>query len=521
MKKIYTLFCLIFMTSMLVAQVRYVDAEFGVDVVRDVTFGSNISILRGAPEEIELKMDVYTPAGDTETERPVILVSHTGSFLPPLFNGQVTGSKSDSTVVYTCTELAKRGYVAVAYTYRQGWLPTAPDENVRRGTLLQAAYRGIQDSRTCVRFLRKDAAEGDNQYGIDSERIGMFGIGTGGYLSLGCGSLYDFEDVLLEKFISTATALPYIDSTIIGNIYADVPASDTINGISLGNHPGYSSEIGFSFNIGGALGDESWISGTDNEAAFAGVHATGDIFAPYNVGPVIVPTTREFVVTVAGTQAAISRANEAGNNDIFDDQIDDEFTALIDAQIGTQITLPTTQVLDVGAKNFYGFVTQFPQGSPWDWWDKPTLDLVVAGTNAVAGTMFDSDTLHRDGLLTNPNMSPEQGRTYMDSIITFMIPKSCIALRLYCDGVTGVEDEIVDHSVTYQPNPAVEMITFRSDDAIIRSIQILDIKGQLVQQYNSIDDINYSVDRDNLPDGIYYARLRFDDGNQTIKFIFN
>ncbi len=515
MRKIYTLFCLIFMTSMLVAQVRYVDASFGVDVERDVTFGSNISILTGQPLPLELKMDVYTPAGDTETERPVILVSHTGSFLPPLFNGQITGSKTDSTVVYTCTELAKRGYVAVAYTYRQGWLPTAPDEDTRRGTLLQAAYRGIQDSRTCVRFLRRDAAEGGNQYGIDPERIGMFGIGTGGYLSLGCGSFYDFEDVLLEKFINTNTALPYIDSLVYGNIYADAPAA-----ICLANHPGYSSEIDFTFNVGGALGDESWISGTDNEAAFAGVHATSDIFAPYNVGPVIVPTTNEFVVTVAGTQAAIARANEAGNNDIFDDMIDNEFTALVDAQIGTQLTLPTGQTLEVGAKNFYGFVTPFPQGSPWDWWDKPTLDAIVAGTNNALGTMFNSDTLHRDGLLTNPMMSPEQGRTYMDSIITFMIPKSCVALRLYCDGVTGVEDEIVDHAVTYQPNPAVEMITFRSEDAIIRSIHIVDIKGQLVEEYNNIDNTNYTVDRNNLADGIYFAQLRFDDGTQTIKFIF-
>jgi hypothetical protein len=101
-----------------------------------------------------------------------------------------------------------------------------------------------------------------------------------------------------------------------------------------------------------------------------------------------------------------------------------------------------------------------------------------------------------------------------------MIPRSCAALRLFCDGVTSVEEELVDHMVTYQPNPAQDMITFRSDEAVIRSIQIINVKGQLVQSYNNIDNISHTVNRNNIPDGIYYAQLRFDDGNQTIRFVF-
>jgi hypothetical protein len=60
--------------------------------------------------------------------------------------------------VEICTRLAKSGYVAIAATYRQGWLPLSENQNTVTGTLLQAAYRGIQDVRSLIRYLRKDMA---------------------------------------------------------------------------------------------------------------------------------------------------------------------------------------------------------------------------------------------------------------------------------------------------------------------------------------------------------------------------
>ena len=44
-----------------------------------------------------------------------------------------------------CKRFAQKGYVAVAINYRLGWNPISEDENVRRSTLIQAAYRGLQD----------------------------------------------------------------------------------------------------------------------------------------------------------------------------------------------------------------------------------------------------------------------------------------------------------------------------------------------------------------------------------------
>ena len=69
-------------------------------------------------------MDIYQPpASDTETSRPTFIYIHTGNFLPPLYNGGITGDKIDSSAVNVCKQMAKRGYVAVSINYRLGWNP--------------------------------------------------------------------------------------------------------------------------------------------------------------------------------------------------------------------------------------------------------------------------------------------------------------------------------------------------------------------------------------------------------------
>ncbi|MDC0204772.1 hypothetical protein OAJ65_03145, partial [Flavobacteriales bacterium] len=74
-------------------QNRYLDDVFSaVTVTSDVTYATNISILpmlQGLPPSpVTLKCDIYEPTGDSLTNRPVIILVHTGSFLPAVINGQ-------------------------------------------------------------------------------------------------------------------------------------------------------------------------------------------------------------------------------------------------------------------------------------------------------------------------------------------------------------------------------------------------------------------------------------------------
>ena len=98
----------ILFTPLLNAQERYVDEIFtSVNVETNVVYGANIGIITQAPALEDLTMDVYTPDGDEATDRRVVVLLHTGTFLPAIVNGQATGDKSDNTLVELCTRLAK------------------------------------------------------------------------------------------------------------------------------------------------------------------------------------------------------------------------------------------------------------------------------------------------------------------------------------------------------------------------------------------------------------------------------
>lgn len=494
---------------------RYIDPIFtSASVESNVIYGSNVSILTGAPEPISLLMDVYTPDGDDETSRPVFVVLHTGSFLPQYFNGQVTGSRLDSAVVNTCKRLTSRGYVAIAATYRQGWLPLAPDQNVRTSTLLQAAYRGMQDLHTCVRFLRKTVAEDGNPYGIDPDKVGAIGLGTGGYISYGAGYLDEYSEVVLDKFIDTETLQPYVIEAVHGDPFAVQEAV-----LNVPNHTDYTSEMDFIVNLGGALGDLSWIDGTDDEPESVGFHVVTDPFAPYADGPVIVPTTGEFVVNVSGTKSAIEQANMLGNNDELApvNDLDNYLNQVVNfyKTIDVDLSGLGQGVVTIGTDNVYPFVMPGVQSSPWDWWDKPTLDVLIPQINALFMQDFDADTLHFNGIITSPNMGPEQGNAYLDTVFMYMLPRACNAFELAECMTVDVNDPIEEELVGFEamPVPADDYITLNSkEESPMNSVFLFDVNGKAIRTYSKVDNSQLTIQRENLPPGIYYVKVKFKEG---------
>ena len=87
------------------------------------------------------------PAGDTETNRPTIVFAHGGGFS--------TGSKSVDDMKAFCDTFALKGYVTVTIDYRQG-VEVVDNANLHYN---RAAYRGMQDGRTAIRFLRRKHRE--------------------------------------------------------------------------------------------------------------------------------------------------------------------------------------------------------------------------------------------------------------------------------------------------------------------------------------------------------------------------
>ena len=125
---------------------------------------------------IDLHMDIYSPKDDSEKDRPAVLVMHGGAF--------AAGSKDDmeqQSVTY-CDSLAARGFVAIAVQYRLGITALLEDKVLTIDSLnfSRSVYRGIQDVRAAVRYVRSKASE----LGIDKDRIYMLGNSAGAILAL-------------------------------------------------------------------------------------------------------------------------------------------------------------------------------------------------------------------------------------------------------------------------------------------------------------------------------------------------
>ena len=94
--KLLLFFCLAFVVSAS-AQRRYFDEVFSsVKVTESVTYGVNATVLYLSPPPNGLgqaipeapRCDIYEPEGDDpNVNRPLVIMLHSGNFLPPLVNG--------------------------------------------------------------------------------------------------------------------------------------------------------------------------------------------------------------------------------------------------------------------------------------------------------------------------------------------------------------------------------------------------------------------------------------------------
>ncbi len=521
---LFTFFALL---SILYAQdgARYQDEIFDeVSVTSDVLYAVNLSILRGVPEIDSLYLDVYEPAGDTMDNRPLILITHTGNFLPPILNGSPFGTKTDSANVEFAKRLAKLGYVVASFEYRLGWnpLPSAPDE-VRRRTILQAAYRGFQDTRTAVRFFRMTEAEMDNPYGVDVNRIAVGGIGTGGYCALGAAYLDTLSEIRLEKFIDLSNPTnpaPYVIPERDGNF----DATDTTV-LNLGNHPGYSSDFNVVFHMGGAMGDSSWIQ--SGGIPSISMHGINDPYAPFNIGNVIVPTTGDIVIpTAAGGGKVAEMNNRNGNNQIFIDAgLDDEITQIANQQNEGLEGLFAFNFEEPPADN--QCVTSIPgfpvsegevNSGPWSWYNEA---VYIASWNAffqeeiAAGENITGEEENCSELLESAPNEASFAKSYVDTCIQYLKPRLQLVFENVGDTTsTRTIRDILASRLTIFPNPAEGSFTIRLDDSqnILKKVWLYNVAGKEVFRSPVLQTQNYTIPKGSLPPGMYMARIQANEG---------
>lgn len=536
------------------AQQRYVDKVYsGVTVTKDVVYGRNITVINASLgqtfTEQDLKMDVYEPDGDTASQRPVVIIAHSGNFLPGVLNGSPFGgypnltlgalacnAKTDSAVVELCTEFAKRGYVAVAFNYRLGWNPTSTQDSIRRSTLLQAAFRGIQDMRTVVRYLRKDFAA-SNTFKVDTGRIAVGGIGTGGYIALGTGYLNDPVNEIygIQKF-KFPSGKPYVYVTIPGTQlgFGGLGGEDTsyydpgyTTKLNLGNHKGYSNKIHFVFNLGGALGDSAWINA--GEVPLVAVQLPNDPYAPYDKGDVLVPgIPLPIIPNATGAGRNVGYANSLGNNAPIAGPYTDPYTARANAINGGQEGLfPMLGYVksdsidcdnDANTPKNPGDVNS----GPWNWYSEGVFQATwtaLGGSPSTPGqTAAVANCRTKNGMksFSGTSNDPAFARTIIDTAVSYIAPRFARASGY---NTVSVENSLLQ-SVKVYPNPAQTRLNILSNNtATLRSVTLFDVTGKPVFT-QAVTDGALTIERGDLPAGLYLLNMQFDQGTATRRVVF-
>jgi len=496
---------LIFSASGLKAQTRYLDDVFsGVLKQSNIMYDSNrsINILYGRIPGLQpiitvpLRCDIYTPDGDSITKRPVVIVAGTGSYLPAIINNQATGSKNDSSIVEVCTRFAKKGYVAVALDYRQGWNPLTTVQADAAEQLIKATYRAIQDVRNCIRFLRSNAGT----YGIDTSKIVVGGQGTGGYISLALSTVNKRAEIESNpKFLrGDFTAMVNVDTLGDWNGVGGVPF------FNYGGDPSVSGDAHMVFNYGGAMGDSTWI---DNASLpIVSIHCITDPFAPYKTGNVVVPTTGLVVIpNASGGGAFMPYINNSFtiNDKINCRNYDDAYSTRGMATNG-------------GIKNFFTITGLNPgDGAPWEWWDRPTVQAITSVNLygfpiPASGRAADSISM-----LTNSNMSAAKGRAYCDTIVGFVTPRIAVQFGYLSCNVGLNESASLNNELTVYPNPASTSL-FVQLPVSINSISIVDLTGKVVYE-NHGRGLTGAINTSEFAPGMYFVNVTAADGRNAVK----
>ena len=145
-----------------VADERYIEQVFSETTITD-------DILYATMDGQELVLNVITPVGDTETDRPFVLLA----------TGGVFAFTERSFAILIAEVFARTGYVAAVVDYRTRGAPPIGNEFVI------AAQEATHDMLGAVRFMRANAST----YSINPDKIVVGGTSAGAVMALRAGTL--------------------------------------------------------------------------------------------------------------------------------------------------------------------------------------------------------------------------------------------------------------------------------------------------------------------------------------------
>lgn len=453
----------------------------------------NISEGESITEERPLLMDIFLPKGDTVKKRPAIIFMHSGAFL--------IGSRLNDDMVAMCDSFARKGYVTATIDYRLGmgatinWIFGFPFEiKVDEINGYRAAYRGMQDSRAAVRFLKHNA----EIYGIDTSKIFMTGSSAGSILAL--------YNIYLEK--EEINAFAY-SSPSLGN-------ADTV-GVQ-----GYGSKAAAVSSFWGAVQSPE-IIGNNATPVFL-VHGTDDNIVPFKNGiPLagIIPPEYSSYVQL---------------------NLPETFGSFcIDTVLNNRNVNHKTYFADGQKHEFYGVETgEFKVDGPNAYWDtiqwkttsfffeqfKPKAEFGYHINNQEL-TFFDetNKSIYSFWDFGDGTTSDEKTAVHNYALSgNYQVKLTTCNQNMACDTLTksvtaGAPDyakNMLQNKISIYPNPANQLLNIKGINEPFNA-RIVDLTGKI--RTIKTDISNNIIDVSELQNGIYFIELSNKNLSVTRKIV--
>lgn len=499
--KLLSFFTVLAVIGSTTAQQKYLDRLYNRSTItrtNNIMYADAASVLTGAPKLDTQRMDLYMPTSNADAKKPLIILLHTGSFLPRYVNRTPTGGKDDSATVEFCYQMAERGYIVASMAYRLGWNPAAPAVEDRRSTIINAAYKGVQDLSACIRFFKKNASN----YGVDTTKICVGGQGTGGYITYAYASLDKQSEIKIDKFTDFRVNKFMVSDSIWGD-RRGFPIAGAANVYSPNDHMAHTSNAQVAFALGGAMGDTSWINA--GEIPIIAVHPVQDPFAPFGTGLVYVPGTNPplQVVEVSGGGDVMKKVDKLGNNSAYKGKV-----------TGDPYTARANQI-NGGIDGLFPITGLANSSGPWEWWDSTRIRLVLTASGRF--TQSEITTINVNGSLSNPLMSKARALKFIDTSLGYVIPRVAVALGIFSNLSNGKIE--IGQFVSVSPNPSKGQFTIRNSNSSISLNEAIvrDLTGkELIRK--TLNNNGGTIATGTLK-GLYFVEIRSNAGATTQKVV--
>lgn len=492
------IFSLIICTT-LAQDYRYVKTIFpGVDKTSGVIYGSAAFLNSPYVDETStttqnLLMDIYQPQEDDLTQRPTIVFTHGGGFFQ--------GNRTVDDMVAFCDSFARKGYVTVSIDYRQGV------EVFDNGDMhyTRAAYRGLQDGKTAVRFLRANAAT----YGINVDIIYFDGNSAGSFVGLNALYMDDDELPIYVGEYSYSNPLPPFNTIIA----PDLGLPD------IGENLTYIGKPDAVMACWGGVGDTLTIESDNPQPVFL-IHGTADAVVPFNSGP---PFGLTNISAVYGSNAIDIRRQDEGlpaAETYFVEGEDHEFYGVDNGMWSNGSSGNAYwDTIVIKATDFF-----WQQHRPTSVFEHETADYTVIFHNNSQGA-FSSLWDFGDG---NTSNAFDPSHTYTnegDYLVTLYIENEVLSWDTVSHIVSVPMVSVKEHentSFSIYPNPCSDAINICFEQNLKNyDLELYSIAGQLILKETNKSANHLNINMSEMEAGIYFIRIISNKNSSMLKLIKN